>query len=295
MKQGKKKETIKFSLYDLQQLGLLGYGASAQVYLLKHKEKNKYLALKVIPFKNEQKLKNLVETEVKLLSECHCEYIIRCYASYYKEGSVNMVIEYMNKGTLADILKKVKKIPENILGIITNQILHGLYYLQKEKLVVHRDIKPSNILLNSNGYAKISDFGISKILEDSKDNLKTLIGTYIYMSPERIRGENYGFNSDIWSVSMAVLECATGHHPYQQMNGFENVNDLWSLLYLIDSNTSPCLNRDEFSEEFCDFIEVSLNKDPKSRLNASNLLNHPFVVKYENQHADFAKWLSQIN
>lgn len=277
-------------------MGLLGYGASAQVYLLKHKVKNKYLALKVIPFKNEEKLKCLVETEVKLLSECHCENIIRCYASYYKSGSVNMVIEYMNKGTLSDILKKVKIIPENILGIITNQILKGLEYLQKEKKVVHRDIKPSNILLNSNGYAKISDFGISKILEDTKDNLKTLIGTYIYMSPERIRGESYSFNSDVWSVSMAMLECATGHHPYSNMTGFKNVNDLWSLLYLIDSNTTPGLPCDlQFSEEFRDFIELSLNKNPSERPSVSKLMNHPFIAKYDNQHSVLSKWLSQLN
>ena len=205
-----------------------------------------------------------------------------------------MVLEYMNKATLADVLKKVKVIPEHILGIISNQILKGLEYLQKEKLVVHRDIKPSNILLNSNGYAKISDFGISKILEDSKDILKTLIGTYIYMSPERIRGQNYGFNSDVWSVTMAILECATGQHPYIQMNGFGNVNDLWSLLYLIDSNSSPYLPADYFSPEFCDFIQVSLNKDPGLRPNAEKLLSHPFVMKYENQHSVLAAWLSQI-
>jgi len=71
----------------------------------------------------------------------------------------------MDKGTLSDLLTKIKKIPENILGLIAVQILHGLEYLHKEMKVIHRDIKHSNILLNSEGKVIISrlKFQISEL------------------------------------------------------------------------------------------------------------------------------------
>lgn len=67
----------------------------------------------------------------------------------------------MDKGSLAEVIKEVGKIPETILGMMTVQILKGLEYLHKTKKVIHRDIKPSNILLNKKGQVKIADFGVS--------------------------------------------------------------------------------------------------------------------------------------
>ena len=67
----------------------------------------------------------------------------------------------MDKGSLAEVIKEVGKIPETILGMMTVQILKGLEYIHKTKKVIHRDIKPSNILLNKKGQVKIADFGVS--------------------------------------------------------------------------------------------------------------------------------------
>ena len=99
------------------------------------------------------------------------------------------------RGTLSDLIKKEKTITENILGIIIYQLIKGLAYIQKEK-IIHRDLKPSNILLNSKGYVKISDFGVSAIIENSWQNKKTMIGTYLYMAPERIDANVYYLNCD---------------------------------------------------------------------------------------------------
>ena len=138
-------------------------------------------------------------------------------------------------------LKKTKRIPEEMLGIITYQILKGLEYLQKVKKIVHRDIKPCNILLISKGFVKISDFGVSGVMKDSLDCKKTLVGTYIYMSPERIEGLNYSFNSDIWSVAISILECALGFYPYMKITDYNQMNDIWSLGNLIKNNPIPSL------------------------------------------------------
>jgi len=202
----------------------------------------------------------------------------------------------MDKGTLADILKKVKRIPENILGYITYQILVGLDYLHYNKRIVHRDIKPSNILINSKGQVKISDFGVSSIVIDSMKGKETLVGTYNYMSPERIKVNSYSFVSDVWSIAMSILESAIGIYPYYYNNDTTRANDFWSLHKMIDQWNIPELPNNEFSEEFIDFIGICLEKDPAKRPNSKQLLEHTFVLKYSNNkyNSEFVIWLKPI-
>ena len=291
----KKKEKVKFSIYDLIKLEMLGYGNSGQVMLVQHKHTMKKFALKIIPLKNDPKIKENIELEVKTLHNCESDNIIRCHASYFENGAINIVLEYMDKGTLTDITKKVKKIPEDILGIISYQIIKGLEYLHRVKRIVHRDIKPSNILLNSKGFCKISDFGVSGSIFDSQVGRSTLIGTYIYMSPERFEVKKYSFVSDIWSVALSIMECAIGFYPYLLNNNQDSLVDFWSLAQIITEKDSPVLNENEFSLEFADFIKICLNKDPSLRPTAASLLSHPFILLYENRPpSDLAKWLSHV-
>jgi serine/threonine protein kinase len=120
----------------------------------------------------------------------------------------------MDAGSLALVLRKVGKIPENILGMIAFQMLEGFHYLHKIKKVTHRDIKPSNILLNTNGVVKIADFGVSGTMESTVDCMTSWVGTANYMSPERIKGESYYSDTDLWSMGLLMVECVTGRFPY---------------------------------------------------------------------------------
>lgn len=198
----------------------------------------------------------------------------------------------MDKGTLQDVQKKVNKIPEEILGSISAQILKGVQHLY-EKRVVHRDIKPSNILLNSKGLVKIADFGISAVIMETIQGRATLTGTYLYMSPERMTGNSHSFVSDIWSIGMTILECALGAYPYT-LEDKKSINDVWVLQNTI-MNSPPKWPEEEFSEEFVDFIKKCLEKDPAKRSKASELLNHPFILLYEKTAiSDLKKWLSTL-
>lgn len=135
----------------------------------------------------------------------------------------------------------------------------GLNYLHGVQHLVHRDIKPANLLVNLKGEAKITDFGISAGLEDSmamvcamsymivilvllsntyheilyfslaanlyllRGQCATFVGTVTYMSPERIRNESYSYPADIWSLGLALFECATGEFPYTANEGPVNL------------------------------------------------------------------------
>ena len=115
-------------------------------------------------------------------------------------------------GTLKDVLKHIKqtqkdpKVPEPVLSRIFKQVLIGLKYLHKDRHMVHRDIKPSNILVSAEGIFKISDFGTSAELENTLAKCATFVGTTNYMSAERLKGDQYSYSSDIWSMGVNIFD-----------------------------------------------------------------------------------------
>ena len=146
---------------------MLGQGAGGTVKKAVHKPTKKIIALKEIPLQNNEKLKKQLLIEIKTLHECNHDNVLRSYGAFIKEGKVNIALEFMDAGNLAHILKEVGTIPEQIIGMITIQILAGLMHLHKTMKVAHRDIKPANILLNKNGVVKIADFGVSGQMEST--------------------------------------------------------------------------------------------------------------------------------
>lgn len=106
---------------------------------------------------------------------------------------------------------------QEILSIFT-QIALAVQYLHKEK-IIHRDIKMTNIFINRDKEnnqleAKLGDFGISKILDNTLKMTTTCIGTPFYMSPECCMGLEYSFKSDIWSLGCFLYEICTGERPF---------------------------------------------------------------------------------
>jgi mitogen-activated protein kinase kinase 1 len=195
----------------------------------------------------------------------------------------------MDAGSLTGILETVKTIPEDILGLMTIQMLRGLDYLHKTMKVIHRDIKPSNILLNKKGQVKIADFGVSGKIEKTLDCLSSWVGTMTHMSPERLKGEGYYADTDLWSLGLVLLECALGQFPFKLDCNLETVG-FWEIL-----NNEPKDLPDDFSEEFRDFVGICLNKKPGMRSNSKDLLEHPFILKYQCVDMVFLKkWIRTI-
>lgn len=114
--------------------------------------------------------------------------------------------------SLDRISKDFGPVRVDVLGKITVAILSGLNYLYDNHRIMHRDIKPSNVLVNSRGYIKLCDFGVSGELVNSIAD--TFVGTSTYMAPERIQGAKYSIKSDVWSVGLTVMELAIGRFPF---------------------------------------------------------------------------------
>ncbi|KAJ1624751.1 kinase-like domain-containing protein, partial [Pavlovales sp. CCMP2436] len=192
----------------------LGSGASSVVKLVYHPPSGTMLALKQLAAMEDPALRQQVINELKVLCDVRCDHLVSLYDAFYLEGIIYLALEYMSAGSLEDVTRKAGRVRDWLLGQIIVQVLQGLIYLHKEKHQLHRDLKPANILLANSGEVKLSDFGISRQLENTMAIAGTFCGTAQYMSPERIVGEGYSYPADVWSVGLIALECATGAYPY---------------------------------------------------------------------------------
>eukprot|EP00249_Psilotum_nudum_P006633 c19946_g1_i1 orf=909-1961(-) len=272
-----------FTLEDLETVKVIGKGSGGIVQLVRHKWTGQFFALKVIQMNIQETVRKQIVQELKINQASQCPYVVVCYHAFYNNGVISIVLEYMDGGSLVDVMKEFKKISEPFLSVICKQVLQGLIYLHHDRHVIHRDIKLSNLLVNHKGEVKITDFGVSAILTNSMGQRDTFVGTYNYMSPERISGSAYGYDSDIWSLGLVILECATGRFPYLPPGQADGWLNFYELLETIVEQPSPVAPADEFSPEFCSFISGCIQKEPKKRLSAAELLNHPFITMYDGQ------------
>ncbi|KAK8319250.1 hypothetical protein V6Z12_A13G229900 [Gossypium hirsutum] len=234
----------------------------------------------------QEEIRKQIVQELKINQASQCSHVVVCYHSFYHNGAISLVLEYMDRGSLADVIRQVNTILEPYLAVVCKQVLQGLVYLHHERHVIHRDIKPSNLLVNHKGEVKITDFGVSAMLASSMGQRDTFVGTYNYMSPERISGSTYDYSSDIWSLGMVVLECAIGRFPYMQSEDQQSWPSFYELLEAIVEKPPPTAPSDQFSPVFCSFVSACIKKNPKERASSLDLLSHPFIKKFEDKDID---------
>ena len=266
---------------DTIPIRLLGHGSSGKVYKVQHKRTGKLYALKIIQEKQQAAVCKQILTEVDILRRANNPHIVQCYGAYEKAGEISFVLEYMDGGSLGGLLESKRKISERYLSEVAKQVLKGLDYLHRNR-IVHRDIKPCNILLGRNREVKIADFGVSTVLANTLAACNTFVGTCAYMSPERFdpdsHGGNYnGYAADIWALGLSLLECALGRFPYLS----PGQNGDWPTLMFAICYSSPPAPPPDASPEFQDFIVQCLQKDPAVRPRAYTLLTHRFITKFE--------------
>ncbi|XP_068650892.1 mitogen-activated protein kinase kinase SIPKK [Aristolochia californica] len=282
----------QLSLADLDTIKVIGKGSGGIVQLVRHKFTGQFFAIKVIQMNVLESVRRQIAQELKINQSSQSPFIVVWYQSFYDNGVISIIMEYMDGGSLSDFLRHVKTIPEPYLAVICKQVLKGLIYLHHEKHIIHRDLKPSNILINHAGEVKITDFGVSTILASTSCQRDTFVGTCNYMSPERISGGTYGLKSDIWSLGIVLLECASGYFPYMPPHEQGQWVNFYELLEAIVDQPPPCAPSDQFSPEFCSFISACVQKDPKNRKSAPELLKHPFVNMYRDLDINLASYFT---
>ncbi|KAJ6800054.1 mitogen-activated protein kinase kinase 3 isoform X4 [Iris pallida] len=275
--------------HEMHTFGAISHGGSSVVHRAIHVPIHRILALKKINIFEKEKRQQLLN-EIRTLCEACCfQGLVEFQGAFYAPGSgqISIALEYMDGGSLADVIRLQKSIPETVLSHIFQKLLIALNYLHSERHLVHRDIKPANLLMNLKGEAKITDFGISAYLDNAVSMCGGFVGTVTYMSPERLRNEKYSYSADIWSIGLAIFECGSGKYPYTANDGPADV----MLQILYDPLPTP---GDSFSPEFCSFVDDCLQKDPDARPTVEELLSHPFIKKYEKETVDLAKYIRGV-
>ncbi|XP_039961493.1 dual specificity mitogen-activated protein kinase kinase dSOR1 isoform X2 [Bactrocera neohumeralis] len=293
---------------DLEKLGELGSGNGGVVMKVRHIPTELIMARKLIHLEVKPAIKKQIIRELKVLHECNFPHIVGFYGAFYSDGEISICMEYMDGGSLDLILKRAGRIPESILGKITVAVLKGLSYLRDKHAIMHRDVKPSNILVNSSGEIKICDFGVSGQLIDSMAN--SFVGTRSYMSPERLQGTHYSVQSDIWSLGLSLVEMAIGMYPIpppdastleaifnddpedgQQTVVEPKVMAIFELLDYIVNEPPPRLEHKIFTDDFKNFVDICLKKNPDERADLKTLLDHAWIRKAEVEEVDIAGWV----
>uniref|UniRef100_A0A7S2IUP2 mitogen-activated protein kinase kinase n=1 Tax=Haptolina brevifila TaxID=156173 RepID=A0A7S2IUP2_9EUKA len=271
------REVDVTTISDLETLDKLGSGASGTVYRAKHIKTGEVFAVKQVRILDKPKRDQVVSELRIMMSHTQCPWLVSLYNAFYEEANVYTVLEFMDAGSVADLVEKHKDsglMDERELAKISLQLLNGLNYLHRQLHQVHRDLKPANVLLNRRGQVKISDFGISSQLESTAGLCSTFVGTTCYMSPERLSGTHYSYAADVWSFGIIILELAKGAYPYPQADSY------FKLLEQIMDSPAPVLPEGDFSDHFAEFVSICLDKEPNLRPAAHDIISHPFLRQY---------------
>ncbi|XP_027165986.1 mitogen-activated protein kinase kinase 7-like [Coffea eugenioides] len=256
---------------DLEKLQVLGSGSEGIVYKVRDKQTSMLYALKVF------RGCHPADKEIEILRSMNSPSIVGCRGIFEESiGELGILLEYMDGGSLDNLVKTKGSFPEKTVAIIAFQVLTGLDYLHARK-IVHCDIKPANLLVDKQMNVKIADFGVSSKVTGSEDSCKTYAGTCAYMSPERFDPHTYGCNpfaGDVWSLGLTLMELYIGHYPYLKPG---EKAESTALMFEICMEEPPRLP-DLASESFQDFIQCCLQKELDKRWSVSQLLGHPFVL-----------------
>ena len=252
----------------------IGSGSFADVFQISDTNSKTVYAMKVINNDKiiaQPKVLELLNSEIKILSECKSENVVKLRENFKEKGIHCLVMEFCNGGDLCDYIDSCpnERISEEEALRFLKQLLNGFKELLKVG-AIHRDFKLENVLIhkdNDDKVLKIADLGFSK----QADMTQTTLGTRGYMAPEIMKFQNYDNKVDIWSLGIGVFRMLFGDFPFTGKNQYD-------LLQKMEKNEINFdMNGVKISKEFKDLIRNMLMPDPKKRINWEEIYTHPVM------------------
>lgn len=291
----------------------IGKGAYGCVYKAWDKIESCDVAIKVIDLDDAGEIEDL-HHEINAMatttdSASFCHNLVQYFGSYVVENELWIIMEYLDGGSLADVLRiEGKLINESSISFLLKKLILALVHLHDDRRL-HRDIKAGNILVSTHGMVKLADFGATGQLSDSMNKRQTRVGTPFWMAPEVIMESFYDGCADIWSTGITAIELAIGSPPLAK-----NMAPLQAILQIpkrnpprledyesepstsnshskvdeegeeekkesIDSSSSSSSRgKMKFSDSFKEFVARCLQKNPMDRPSAKEVLQLAFLT-----------------
>ena len=256
-------------------LYIIGRGGFGKVWKVRLKKNNELFALKEMSKVKiiDRRSEISIMSERNLLSKLHHSFIVNMYFAFQDFYNLYLVMDLLTGGDLRYHIAHKKTFTENQTRFFIANMLLALDYIHSQN-IIHRDIKPENLVLDKNGYLRITDFGVAKINEI--DNSSETSGTPGYMAPEVILIQNHGPPSDFFALGVIGYEFMLGFRPYLGRGRKEIKNLIIAKQARINKEELP----ENWSENSMDFINALLQRRPKKRLGykgVEEIKQHPWM------------------
>eukprot|EP01029_Cantina_marsupialis_P031470 TRINITY_DN907_c0_g2_i1.p1 TRINITY_DN907_c0_g2~~TRINITY_DN907_c0_g2_i1.p1 ORF type:complete len:401 (+),score=59.56 TRINITY_DN907_c0_g2_i1:85-1203(+) len=266
----KGKEKNRVCLDDFVLMKTVGRGSFGKVVMVKLKETGDIFAMKVLKKEMVIQRKQYEHTlsERRILSNISHPFIVSLRFAFQTDHKLYMVFDFFNGGEIYHYLSRLGCFPEDRSRFYAAQIVCALDYLHKQN-IVYRDLKPENLILDSSGYLRVTDFGLSK--DNVQGNgVTSICGTPEYLAPEILLRKPHGKEVDWWSLGTFLYEMLTGLPPFFHKHRQKMYRRILQEEFRPASHVSP---------QAADLCSKMLTRDPKKRLGsngAEEIMKHHF-------------------
>ena len=276
------------SINEFEKIKILGKGSFGKVILVRLKKTNKLYALKILKKDLIRKKQQIIhtKTEREILEKMNNPFIAKLKFAFQNKDKLYLVTKFLQGGDLFFHLRNDTKFHEEKMRFYVCQIILAIEYLHKND-IIYRDLKPENILLDKKGNIKLTDFGLSKILESQKNNILfcnkkayTICGTPEYLAPEILLNVGYDASIDWWSLGALIYEMLVGISPFKTQSSEKLNIDTYLKKINVPKYVSASANN---------LITGLLQKDPSKRLgygsrDSLDLKTHVFFKNVNWEH-----------
>src|SRR5215212_2622433 len=240
----------------------LGSGGMSTVYLARDVTLERWVAVKVMHREMSDQPDQIerFRREARAVAQLSHPNVVSVIDAGEDGGHPYIVFEYVDGETLKQRIERVGPLPVDEAAAYAIEVGRGLATAHARRLV-HRDVKPQNVLIDSEGRAKVTDFGIARSLEsDGLTKTGRVLGTTDYVSPEQAMGSAVDARTDIYSLGVLLYEMLTGEVPFQA----ETLVGV-AMKHVNEQMPDVQERRPEISSALAAVIERSTSKDPGKR------------------------------
>ncbi len=247
-------------------VGLIGKGASGDVYLAQDKSLGRKVAIKLLHanLAGDPVFTKRFRAEATSAAALNHPSVMRVFDWGESNGTPYLVLEYLSGGSLREYLAAGKVLDAPRAAALSLQVAQGLAYAHSRGYV-HRDMKPANLLFDEEARVRIADFGLARSLSESAwtEPIGVLIGTAKYASPEQAKGLDSTEASDVYSTGLIIYESMSGKLP------FVGDTTLSTLMARVDVNLKALPEHGKLSH----LIESCCRAEPEERITAASLVS----------------------